>query len=386
MSEYQHYEFRTINRVLSKSELEQVKKWSSRGEVTQTSAKFVYNFGDFKQNVEKCLVGYFDMMLYYANYGCRRVMFRFPKDLVDFKKIALYEWGGDDKDYEHSIGIYKSDQYIIIDIEENLEDGFDEWIESDGVLAGITGLWTEIVNGNYACLYLTWLKFATEYMEHKSDDDEDNDDENPDLEEPPIPSGLKKSSAALSNFMDFWEISDDMRVAAAKKSPSNTSETDADLTKYIAKLSDVEKTDYLARFLREEPFLHAKLVQRLRTFLPAKTKTNSTDSRTLSEIKAATVSAAAERLLEEEKTTAQKRRLELENMKNRAPKMWDAIWFNLLKKTGGGYDHAIRELKDLRDLAEYTGNLEDYREKRGEIWEKFKGSKAFVDRVVKAGL
>jgi hypothetical protein len=385
MSEYQHYEFRTINRVLSKSELEEVNKWSSRGEVTQTSAKFTYNFGDFKQNVEKCLIGYFDMMLYYASYGCRRVMFRFPKDLVDMNKIALYEWGGDDKDYEHSISIYKSEQYIIIDIEENLEDGFDDWIESEGVLAGITGLWTEILNGNYACLYLIWLKFATEYLELKSDDDEE-DDEKLDLEEPPIPSGLKKSSAALSNFIDFWEISDDMREAAAQKSPNSTIETDTDLAKYISKLSDAEKIDFLARFLKEEPFLHSKFLQRLRAFLPTKSKTDSTDRRTLSEIKLATASATTERLLEEEKATAKKRRLELEAMKDRVPKMWDAVWFNLLKKTGVGYDHAIRELKDLRDLAEYTGKMAEYTEKRGEIWEKFKGSKAFVDRVVKAGL
>jgi hypothetical protein len=386
MSEFQHYEFRTVNRVLSKKEVDEVNTWSSRGDVTQTSAKFIYNYGDFKQNVEKCLVGYFDMMLYHANFGCRRIMFRFPAQLIDGSVISKYEWGENGKDHQHHIKIYKKNGFLIIDIEENLEDGYDEWIESEGVLAGITGLWTEIMNGNYACLYLIWLEFATQYLESISENDDDDDDENFDLEEPPIPSGLKKPSAALSNFMHFWDITDDMRMAAAQKSSSNNVEKDTDLAKYIAKLTDVEKTEFLAKFLQEEPFLHAKLVQKLRSYLPTNSNAPVSSNQTLSEIQEATAAATTERRLKEQREATEKRRHELEVMKKRESKMWDSVWFNIAKKTGSGYDHGVRELKDLRDLAEYTGKMTEYKEKRGEIWEKFKGSKAFVERVVKAGL
>jgi hypothetical protein len=110
MSEYQFYEFRTINRALSKKEIEEVNTWSSRGEVTPTSASFVYHYSSFRQNVEKCLLGYFDMMLYVANFGCRRVMFRFPSELVDDDALRAYTWP-EDVDDEHSIKVYKKDKY-----------------------------------------------------------------------------------------------------------------------------------------------------------------------------------------------------------------------------------------------------------------------------------
>jgi hypothetical protein len=186
--------------------------------------------------------------------------------------------------------------------------------------------------------------------------------------------------------MDFWGITDDLRAAAAQKSPLSPTEGSTDLTKYIAQLSDAEKNDFLSRFLKEEPFLHAKFIKRLQNFLPAKEAAPATTQRTLSEIHTATMAVTAERKAREEKEAAEKRRLELEAMKNREPQMWAAVWANVLKKTGSGYDHAIRELKDLRDLAQYTGKMAEYQAKRGEIWEQCKNSKAFVERVIKAGL
>ena len=92
MSEYQYYEFRTVNRTLTREEVKEVNSWSSRGNVTSTSASFTYNYGDFKQNPEKCLLSHFDMMLYYANYGCRRMMFKFPQKLVNLKTLQQFDY------------------------------------------------------------------------------------------------------------------------------------------------------------------------------------------------------------------------------------------------------------------------------------------------------
>ena len=158
--EYQFYEFRTVNRTLTKHEQAAVEGWSSRSKATPTGAKFVYNYGDFKHDPEKCLIDYFDMMLYLASYGCRRVMFRFPKDLVDVKALRHYQYSFG-SDYERSLKIVVRGEYVVIDMEENLEEGYEDWIECEDTLSSLTSLWTDIVNGDYRCLYMGWLHFAS---------------------------------------------------------------------------------------------------------------------------------------------------------------------------------------------------------------------------------
>lgn len=79
MSEYQYYEFQTIDRPLTAKEQAEIKKLSSRVQLTPTQAIFLYNYGDFRSNPEKVLTQYFDVMFYIANWGTWRLMFRFLK-------------------------------------------------------------------------------------------------------------------------------------------------------------------------------------------------------------------------------------------------------------------------------------------------------------------
>ncbi len=46
MSEYQYYEFRAIDRPLTKKQMAQLRRVSSRGEITPTSYVNVYNYTD----------------------------------------------------------------------------------------------------------------------------------------------------------------------------------------------------------------------------------------------------------------------------------------------------------------------------------------------------
>lgn len=146
MSEYQYYEFRTVRRPLSREEQAEVKTWSSRGEVSPTSAKFVYHYSDFRQNPETCLLRCFDMMLYIANWGHRLIMFRFPENEVDFQQLQAYEYERDMTDCR--IQVYKKKGYVVIDIDENQEEGFAYWVDGEGVLPAITPLWTDIYKNN----------------------------------------------------------------------------------------------------------------------------------------------------------------------------------------------------------------------------------------------
>jgi hypothetical protein len=55
MSEYQYYEFGTVNRTLSRAEQQDVGTWSSRAEVTASSASFTYHYGDFQEKMTEIL-------------------------------------------------------------------------------------------------------------------------------------------------------------------------------------------------------------------------------------------------------------------------------------------------------------------------------------------
>ncbi len=76
MGEFQCYKFKTIDRPLTESERREVDALSSRGEVSSTSATFIYHYSDFRHKPETVFEKYFDAMLYFTNWGTRRLMFR----------------------------------------------------------------------------------------------------------------------------------------------------------------------------------------------------------------------------------------------------------------------------------------------------------------------
>jgi len=92
MSEYQYYEWQTIDRALTAAEQAAVGKLSSHIDVTSTRAWVEYHWGDFKHDPKQVLARYFDAFFYYANWGCQRLAFRFPKGLLDENSLQPYLW------------------------------------------------------------------------------------------------------------------------------------------------------------------------------------------------------------------------------------------------------------------------------------------------------
>lgn len=383
MAEYQFYEFRTVNRALTRAEQAEVNTWSSRANVTPGGATFVYHYGDFKRDPERCLLSHFDMMLYVANYGFRRLMFRFPADLVDVEALQAYTWQHEE-DYEHHISVYQKEGYVVVDIEENAEGGYDFWVEGEGVLPAVAPLWADIINGNYACLYLAWVHFAAYFQEMM--DDSNEDDEDAPMTEPPVARGLKLPSAALSEFMRFWGISDDLRSAAAENSSAEDLIPAAELEQSLERLSATEKTAFLARLLRDEPHLRAALVKRLKEVAGLRVAQPNDKPRSLTALMEAQNVTAQHRVEDEKRAAAEKRRLELEAMKQRESAIWSAVEANLLKKTGSGYDHAVKELMDLHDLADYNKTRPQFEERMADIRERYGRSSALTQRLKVAKL
>jgi hypothetical protein len=69
MSEYQYYEFRKIQSSLSDEAMQEMYDFSSRAEVSRTSASFTYNYGDFPVDPIEVLTQYFDALFLYGKLG-----------------------------------------------------------------------------------------------------------------------------------------------------------------------------------------------------------------------------------------------------------------------------------------------------------------------------
>ena len=90
MSEYQYYEWHTLDRPLTPEEQTAVNELSSHIDVTSSRAVVTYSWGDFKHDPRQVLARYFDAFLYLANWGSKRLAFRFPKGLLDPRPIEPY--------------------------------------------------------------------------------------------------------------------------------------------------------------------------------------------------------------------------------------------------------------------------------------------------------
>ena len=87
MSEYQYYDFKAIDRELTKAEMTALRSISTRAVITSTSFTNHYEWGDLKADPLKLLAEYFDAFVYVANWGTRELCFRLPQELVDSKQL-----------------------------------------------------------------------------------------------------------------------------------------------------------------------------------------------------------------------------------------------------------------------------------------------------------
>src|SRR3954470_12022328 len=90
MSEYQYYEFRSIDRPLTEKQMAELRRLSTRAEITPTSFTNEYHWGDFKGDPRALIRDYFDAFVYVANWGTHWLMFRIPRGLLDVEAARAY--------------------------------------------------------------------------------------------------------------------------------------------------------------------------------------------------------------------------------------------------------------------------------------------------------
>ena len=150
MSEYQYYEWQTVDRLLTDAEQKAVQNLSSHIEVSSSRAVVTYSYGDFKHEPRTVLARFFDAHLYLANWGSRRLLFRFPAGIVSRDALELYC-------VPDRITFGSVSGFDILDMDLSEEEGGD-WIEGEGSLSGLLSLRSDIIQGDHRSLYLAWLK------------------------------------------------------------------------------------------------------------------------------------------------------------------------------------------------------------------------------------
>jgi hypothetical protein len=353
MSEYQYYEFQTVDQPLTKKEQEIISKLSSRVKLTPSKAIFTYSYSDFPGNAEKILAQYFDAMFYIANWGTVELMFRFPLSLISVPELEKYS-------YEDFIKIWSTGDYLIVKIEWNDEEG-GGWIEEDaGYLDSLIGLRQQILEQDYRVLYLAWLKAI-------------DSDYEPYLpgKEPPIPSGLNDLSEPLIALIEVLEIDEDLVKVAATNSNKITIVEENILTDGISQLSESEKDDFLLRLAQGEGNLSLKLKQKLLKLSNISLNNKNKKRRTIKELLEETQKFKQKEKLRKEQEAKKKKIKELTAFAKQENETWLEVYSLIQKGQSQPYDEAKKLLVKLKDLAFYQGQEAEFYQKIKQLKEQY---------------
>lgn len=363
MSEYQYYEFQTIDRPLTVEQQVLLRGLSRRAEVSTTRAVFNYSYGDFPAEPIELLAEHFDAFFYIANWGTKHLAFRFPRAAVDLDQFRPYTYT--DADEMTIVDVDHVDMYVILSMKIHDEDGFG-WIEGDGMLDPLIPLRNDIMQGDLRALYLVWLAAVSRTVGEGNATPQAADDEaeaetlgsderritDSNVLEPRVPPGLNELNAALVSLVEFLALDKDLLAAAATASPPQTLGEEP-LERWVTLLPDAERNTFLVRLARGEPGIGVTLLRRLR----------SLGNPTMSEVSAATPrrslaalrkAAAQLQQLRTQREYAEAERLRLarlDTLAKREPEVWRQIAQALAKRNAAGYDEAIRHLVELRGLA-----------------------------------
>jgi hypothetical protein len=204
MSEYQYVGFRAIDAPVSEKDLDYMEAQSSRAEITAWSFDNEYHYGDFHGNATEMLRRGYDLHLHYANFGTRTLMIRLPQGLPDPQAAKPY-LGGDLKFVKD-----KGTDAGILSIEPCFEpDSLDELWDLPDVVERLVPLRAEIIDGDLRPLYLAHLAIALDDYHDPAE-----------TQEPPVPAGLSKLSAAQVALAELYGLDEHLLAAAAQMSPA----------------------------------------------------------------------------------------------------------------------------------------------------------------------
>ncbi|GAB3169456.1 hypothetical protein GCM10027059_34380 [Myceligenerans halotolerans] len=271
MSEYQYYEFLAVDQPLTSEQQAAVRELSTRARITPTSFTNEYHFGDFKGSPDELVRKFYDLHLYYANWGSRRLLLKLPA--VALQGVQLEEYiVGDHMD------AHRSGRNMILDLgsedEEHWDEDFQEW-----TLGAFTAPRAELLDGDLRPLYLVFLAAIGVWAYDEDAFDYDDGD----ILEPPVPAGLGDLTGAQRTLADFLRLDDDLLAEAASASPPRDAVVgQRDAREWVAGLPMKTKDDAIVALLAGDHVAARSKLQR--RFQSATAGDSVEGSRTIGEL------------------------------------------------------------------------------------------------------
>ena len=378
MSEYQYYEFQAIDRPLDGADQEALRALSTRARITATSFTNSYEWGDFKGDPAKLIENCFDLHLYLANWGSRRLMIRWPMHLVDRNLLDAFLGEVDGAE------LRRAEQNLILDIAFD-EVEAEDWDDGSGWLAALAPLRADVLGGDLRLFYLLWLS-AVEADVFETDEPE------------PMP-GIGPMTGALEALAEFFDIDRDLVAAAAERGADPLAEKPASskaVKSIIAAMTDPEKTSFLTRLFDGDAHVGNALRALVRHRLTPPTDTPAVPVRTVGDLRerAKAIRQARERAKEEKAAAERKRRAEetersrrarLDAITRRGESVWREIETEIERRNATGYDRATSLLLDLRAISKEKGPPEDFLGRLQEIRNRHARKERLIERLAKLG-
>jgi hypothetical protein len=351
MSEYQRYEFMTIDRPLTRAELDAVNALSSHIEASSTHAVIEYHWGDFKHDPIKVLHKFFDGFLYWANWGHPQLALRFPHGTLPSDLIDGY-------DFDDFVTLTQHPDYDILDVHFSEMEAPDEWTEYE--LGSLISIRDELMEGDLRALYIAWLGYQGMIGGYDEEEYDEEDDET--LSVPAVPPAFGTLTAAQQALAELLQVPEELLVAAAQYSHATMSSTDDDFVAWIELLPQERRNDYLVRLAHNEPGLSRLLVRELRELGQGKTRATPptgehvTYATLLAESKV--VLAELERKQREQEQLARQRHLQ--EVHDHQDVYWHNVNQALTRSSGSAYDEAARLLVELREAADQFKESQEF--------------------------
>jgi len=373
MSEYQYYEFQAIDRPLTAADRQSLRDLSTRAQITATSFTNSYEWSSFKGDPATLMERWFDLHLYLANWGSRRLMIRLPARLVGRHLLDAF------LDEVDCATLSISGENLIVDIScDEVES--EDWDDGSGWLAALAPLRAEVLAGDLRLFYLLWLTAVqAEVFEAGRPE--------------PMP-GIGPMSASLEAFAEFFGIDSDLVQAAAERSTvAMASAMPAEAVEaIISAMTNAAKTTMLSRLFDGDPHVAAELRAKVRNGMASDASAPPIVARTVGELRAraaaiglAREQAAAEKLVAEHKRRVKEaekaRQARLLAIARRGEGVWREVEAEIERRNAAAYDRAAGLLLDLQAVAKEQGTIEDFLRRLHAIREKHVRKERFIERL-----
>jgi hypothetical protein len=372
MSEYQYYEFQAIDRPLDRAAQEVLRSVSSRAQITATSFTNHYDWGNLRGDPHEFMERWFDLHLYLANWGTRRLMMRVPKRFLDSADVDPFlskvDW----------VEMSDTGENWIVDIRRDEEPDYYDWDDGSVWLARLTPLRADMLLGDLRLFYLLWLMAVQDEL--VGDDEVE-----------PLP-GIGTLTDAMESFAEFFDIDLNLVRAAAERGADDEATTEDELREALTAISEQEKTELLLRLVEGDGHVGIELKRRIRKNRlgsPAPLRTVGALRARAQEIAAARERAEAERREAERRRQAEEaekaRRIRVEVLKQRGAGVWHEVEQEIERRNPSGYDKAASLLSDLQALAAEEGTQSEFAHRMAAIRARHEGKRKFIERLIKLG-